>query len=244
MGTKTAISWTEHTQNFWKGCAMVSPGCKNCYMFRDMRRYGIDPEVVTRTKTWGKPRKWNRDAEAEGRPHLVFTCSWSDFFIEQADPWRDEAWKIIKETPWLQYQVLTKRIGLVKDRLPADWGDGYENVWLGVSIESATYNWRADALREIPARVRFISAEPLLAPLTGLNLDKIHWLIAGGESGPDFREMKEEWALELRDMCRKAGTAFYYKQGSALLPGVDDKLAGEQYHEYPEYFAPEVVGSH
>lgn len=234
MGKKTGISWTHSTQNFWKGCHKVSPGCKNCYMFREMRQYGLDLNVVTRTKTWGNPIKWNREAEKEAKSRLIFTCSWSDFFIEEADPWREEAWKVIRETPWLQWQILTKRIHRVKECLPKDWGEGYENVWLGVSIETAEYNDRADQLREIPAHIRFISAEPLIDSLTGLNLKNIHWLIAGGESGPDFRHMDTDWVRELRDLCNKFDVAFYYKQDSGIVPSKNPPyLDGKTWEEFP-----------
>ena len=210
----------------------------NCYMFREMNQYGMDPTEITRTKTWLNPRKWNKEAEANGEPQLVFTCSWSDFFIEEADEWRDDAWAVIKSTPWLQWQVLTKRIKRVEKHLPEDWGDGYPNVWLGTSIESNTYSWRADVLRNIPAKIRFISAEPLLGPLTDLNLKDIHWLIAGGESGPDFRPMDKAWAIDLRDKCKAAGTAFFFKQSANLRPGIDPLLDGVAYEEYPKFEAP------
>lgn len=250
MGEKTGISWTQHSQNFWKGCAKVSPGCRNCYMFREMTRFGLNPEEITRTKTWKNPKKWNKAAAEEKKPKLVFTCSWSDFFIEQADPWREEAWGIIKETPWLQWQILTKRINRVNNNLPKDWGAGYPNVWIGTSIESATYNWRADVLKEVPARIRFVSAEPLLASLTvsekhsPLNLDGIHWLIAGGESGPDCRSMETDWVRQLRDLCNTCNTAFYYKQESGLLPATNPPLLdGRTWEEYPEIWSPESTMS-
>jgi protein gp37 len=215
-------------------------------MFRDMKRYGLNPEEITKTKTWGKPKQWNKEAEAEKKPCLVFTCSWSDFFIEQADPWREEAWKIIKSTPWLQWQILTKRIKRVKKHLPEDWGEGYPNVWLGTSIESSTYNWRADVLSEVPAKTRFISAEPLLASLVksdkhnAINLKGIHWLIAGGESGDEHRPMEIDWVKELRDLCVANKTAFYYKQESGFLPSKNPPLLdGRTWEEYPEIWQPE-----
>ncbi len=240
MSEKTGISWTNHTQNFWKGCAKVSPGCKNCYMFREMERYKMNPEEITRTKTWANPKRWNKEAAAEKKSRMVFTCSWSDFFIEEADPWRADAWKVIKDTPWLQWQILTKRVKRMNDHLPPDWGEGYPNVWMGVSIESATYNWRADYLRGVPSRIRFISAEPLLASCKDLNLEGIHWLIAGGESGPEHRDMDVAWVRELRDMCNKNKTAFYYKQASALLPATKPPLLdGRTWEEYPEIWTPE-----
>lgn len=230
MGNQTGISWANRTWNPWKGCKHVSKGCANCYMFRDMRRWGMDPKIVTRCKTWGHPHKWNKLATTQ----LVFTCSWSDFFIDAADSWRDEAWQVIKACPWLQFQILTKRIERVVDHLPSDWGqEGYPNVWLGTSIEDDAVLNRADILRQIPARIRFISAEPLLGSLANLDLTGIHWLIAGGESGPDFRPMKAEWALELRDLCRRFGVAYFYKQGASFSPGKNDKLNGTEYKEFP-----------
>jgi len=128
-------------------------------MFRDQRRWGLDPEIVVRNKTtFNDPLKWKD-------PALVFTCSWSDWFIQDADVWRDEAWRMIRATPHLTYQILTKRPKLIPERLPADWGDGYPNVWLGVSVESRDWVGRLDDLARIPATVRFVSYEPALGPL-------------------------------------------------------------------------------
>ncbi len=159
MGTKSNIQWCSDTWNPWHGCIKVSPGCKNCYMYTDKKRYGQDATIVTRSKT-----TFNAPYKLEGP--LVFTCSWSDFFIEQADQWRDEAWEIIKNTPHLTYQILTKRPENILSRLPIDWGNGYENVWLGVSTENQeTADERIPLLLQTPAAVRFISAEPLLGPI-------------------------------------------------------------------------------
>ncbi|MFL5313065.1 MAG: DUF5131 family protein [Myxococcales bacterium] len=159
MGDQTGISWTESTWNPWMGCTRVSPGCDGCYMFREQRQYGNDPELVRRSKTkFDAPLKWEE-------PKLVFTCSWSDWFHVNADDWRDEAWDIIRRSPQHTFQILTKRPGRIHHCLPADWGDGYPNVWLGVSVESAAFVSRVDVLRGIPAALRFISAEPLLGSL-------------------------------------------------------------------------------
>jgi protein gp37 len=171
MGDDTSISWTAATWNPWQSCHKVSPGCKNCYMFRDKEKYGQNPNVVVRSgpATFRGPLKWQREAERgdrTGRACDVFTCSWSDWFIEEADPWRDEAWDIVRRCPLLNFQVLTKRPERIADHLPADWGDGRPNVWLGVSVESGDYFGRIAVLMDIPARVRFISAEPLLEDLT------------------------------------------------------------------------------
>lgn len=207
----------------------------NCYMFRDQERFGLDPTEIVRTKTWGQPKKWQKEAEANNRKDLVFTASWSDWFIEDFDPWREEAWELVKETPNLIYQILTKRPNLIKDRLPSDWGDGYQNVWLGTSIENNNYVWRADILREIPAVVRFISAEPLLGPLPDLNLECFSWIIVGGESGPNYRDMDLDWARAIRDKCANEKIAFFYKQGASFLPGQNNLLDGKLHEEYPDF---------
>ena len=117
-----------------------------------------------------------------------FTCSWSDFFIEEADAWRAEAWRLIKECPDLIFQILTKRPQRIADHLPSDWGDGgYSNVALGVSVENNKYLPRIDILRTIPAPIHFVSAEPLLGSLQGMDLTHIEWMIVGGESGSNFQ---------------------------------------------------------
>jgi protein gp37 len=133
------------------------------------------------------------------------------------------------------FQVLTKRPERIQNHLPGDWEEGYKNVWLGVSIENDQYVWRADALRAIPARVRFISAEPLLGPLSKLTLHEIHWLIVGGESGPGFRAMETEWARDLRDKARDAGVSFFFKQSAAPRTEMGTLLDDVAWQEYPAF---------
>lgn len=173
MGERSVIEWTDSTWNPWRGCDKVSPGCAHCYMFRDQRRYGRDPEVVVRAAdaTFYAPLRkasWKRERDAaiaERGRHLVFTCSLSDWFHPAADEFRREAWEIIRATPQSTYQILTKRPERIAECLPEDWGRGYPNVWLGVTIENRRFVDRAVTLGEIPVAVRFISAEPLLGPL-------------------------------------------------------------------------------
>jgi protein gp37 len=203
MSDKTIISWTKATWNPWHGCTKVSEGCDNCYMFTAKRRYGQDPEKVVRSKTkFRDPLKWKD-------PTVIFTCSWSDFFHKDADAWREEAWEIIRATPHHTYQILTKRPGRMFRHLPLDWGDGYPNVWLGTTIENQDQMHRAWRLGDTPARVRFISAEPLLSRLSFINangqnaLERIDWVICGGESGPGFREMDLAWAFDVLAQCRQ-----------------------------------------
>jgi protein gp37 len=241
MGETTGIAWADRTWNPWHGCLKVSPGCKLCYMYREKKQYGQNPMLVQRSKTkFNEPLKWN-----SGR---VFTCSWSDFFIEEADAWRPEAWEIIRKTPQLTYQILTKRPERIAAHLPADWGDGYSNVWLGVSVESQKYaNERIPLLVQAPAAMRFLSIEPLLEKVslrwmavfgqpypasrkdssTTDHLDglrKLDWVIVGGESGSGARPMWIKWAQDLRDECKEAGVSFFMKQlGSAHKSWSDGK---------------------
>ena len=239
MTKNSAIEWTEHTWNPWRGCHKVSSGCKNCYMYREQKRYGNDPNKVVKAKsnTFNAPLKWIE-------PARVFTCSWSDFFIEEADEWRDKAWEIIRQTPHLTYQILTKRIENVLDRLPKDWGDGYDNVWLGVSVESQEFESRMYHLNHIPVKMRFVSAEPLLGPLYlsvyltnmigGNRYHGIDWVIVGGESGPGYRKMNPEWAISLAKQCGNMQAKFFMKQMGGW-PNKKGEIPPElQIFEYPE----------
>lgn len=223
MAKTTNISWADSTWNPWRGCRKVSAGCKNCYMYREQKRYGHDPSIVVKAAdgTFYAPLRWKE-------PAFVFTCSWSDFFIEEADTWRVDAWDVIRRTPHLTYLVLTKRLENITGRVPYDWP--LDNVWLGVSIEDQeTADERIPRLLQIPATVRFVSAEPLLGPINisrwlsgswkyydwaarGGTMNHINWLIVGGESGPNARPCHPDWARSLRDQCIAAGIPFWFKQ--------------------------------
>ncbi len=232
------INWTDHTWNPWIGCRHVSAECDHCYADTMVtNRMGRDFSVVQRTKTWKEPHKWNRKAPqlaAElSRRVRVFCASLTDFFIQDADEWRDEAWDVIRQCSEMDWLILTKRPQLIPRRLPADWGTGWPHVWLGTTCGVRSSYSRLDTLRSIPAEVRFISAEPLLESLADIDLTGFHWLIAGGESGSGFRPMKEEWAVELRDICAKSWVGFHFKQHSAFQPGHDAELCGRRYHEPP-----------
>lgn len=245
MGKQTAIQWTEATWNPWHGCTKVSPGCDLCYMFTEKRMYGQDPELVVRSKTkFNEPLKWPE-------PTMIFTCSWSDWFHKTADEWRDEAWDIIRRTPHHTYQILTKRPGRILRHLPADWGSGYPNVWLVVSIENHDYVYRAEQLLQIPAVVRGISAEPLLGPLSFRGLLRadcspygptgggIDWVIVGGESGPGARPCDVQWIRDIVGQCQGSDTAVFVKQLGAR-PGFkigDEARRGNtmpSYHHYDQ----------
>lgn len=233
MGKTSTIEWTDATWNPWHGCIKVSPGCKNCYMYRDKKRYGQSGNIVVRSKppTFNAPlsTKWEE-------PLRVFTCSWSDFFIEEADAWRNDAWDVIRRTPQHTYQILTKRPERIAEHLPEDWP--LKNVQLGVSIESQDQIERAEALKQISCYTRFLSLEPLLghvdlcetfgmwwnqtmdcfeASRSEFNKpNPIHWVIVGGESGPGFRQIHPDWARSIRDQCKAAGIPFFMKQMSGI----------------------------
>jgi protein gp37 len=170
-------------------------------------------------KHWNDPRRWNKRAEKEGRRLRVFCASMADVFDKNAPSGaREKLWALIRETPALDWLLLTKRIGNAKSMLPADWGAGYANAWLGASIVN-----QLEADRDIPkleataARVRFLSCEPLLAPVTlsrGGRFPAIDWVIVGGESGHSARPMEWSWAEALCQETVSAGAAFFFKQGS------------------------------
>jgi protein gp37 len=231
MGDMTGIEWAEATWNPWMGCHKVSPACAHCYMFREMRRYGRDPNVVVRAKdaTFYAPLKWRE-------PRRIFTCSWSDFFIEEADQWRRDAWAVIGATCRHTYQMLTKRPERIEETMPLVWLAGMPaHIWMGVSLENARFYWRIEDLLGIPAAVRFLSIEPLLGPMPELPLDGIHWVIVGGESGPGFRPLNLDWVRQIRDRCVDRGVAFFFKQHAGLHPKrLGRLLDGREWNELPK----------
>lgn len=241
MSDATIIAWTFHTFNPWMGCRKISPGCNHCYAERLTRDrmglhvWGNGDRQITSRANWRKPVQWNREAQAEGVCRKVFCGSLCDWAEDNPSllAARGSLWDLILATPWLDWQLLTKRADRIAECLPTDWADGYANVWLGTSIESDNYTWRADRLREIPAVVRFISYEPALGPLTSLDLSGIDWLIVGGESGPNYRPFDHQWARDLRDRCRVSGTAFFFKQSAAPRTEMGTELDGEIVREYP-----------
>ena len=229
MGLISLISWCHATWNPWQGCDKVSAECARCYMFRDKRRYGQDPRVVVRSKpgTFRLPLARYGPTATKGTPGTykipagsrVFTCSWSDWFHADADDWRAEAWEVIRQRPDLTFLVLTKRSDRIADHLPPTWGEGWPNVWLGVTCGAQDSIHRLEDLAKVPAAVRFVSAEPLLERVDfGPHLEAMDWLITGGESGPGSRAMAPPWALHALDQGRRAGLALHHKQNGAWAP--------------------------
>lgn len=233
---QSAISWCGPTWNPWRGCEKLSKGCEKCYMFREQKRYGLDPTEIIRTTKFNEPLKWHD-------PELIFSCSWADFFHPAADPWRDEAWDIIRKTPHHYYLLLTKRSWLIRNELPLDWGDGWPHVGLGVTIEDASYMARLQHLIEIPAQMRWVSAEPLLGPLPNLHqwAGKFDWCIVGGESDYDPRFMDRDWAYDIIKQGQEHNFAVFMKQ----LGGTPN-AKGDNPDEWPpplkvQQFPPQIV---
>lgn len=220
MGDRTGISWTQKTWNPWHGCHKISPGCANCYMFTEKKQYGQDPNVVTRSKTmFNAPLKWKE-------PSLVFTCSWSDWFVYEADPWRNAAYDVIRQTPHI-YQILTKRHGRINAvTLPPLFEAWTSRIWWGVSVEDREHGLpRIDTLRRrVASPNRFLSIEPLLEDVGELDLSGIGWVIVGGESGFKRREMEVSWLASVVEQCAAQGVPVWVKQDSAFKSGQQGRI--------------------
>ena len=230
MGEKTGIAWTDSTFNPVIGCTKVGPGCDNCYAAEQDSRKRWDggkthwgagvPRYRTSASNWAQPVAWNRRAERDGKPHRVFCASLADVFDnEWPEGVRDDLWALIKATPHLTWQIVTKRIGNAAKMLPADWGDGYPNVWLIATICNEKETRDIDKLLAIPAVIRGISYEPALEGIDFAHwlamYDHIDWIIVGGESiqgGAQARPFNIEWARSTVAQCKAAGVACFVKQ--------------------------------
>lgn len=234
------ISWTTHTFNPWIGCTKVSPGCQRCYAEArmDKRFHRVNwgagnPRSRTSADYWKDPLQWNRQAAEAGARTMVFCASLGDVFdAEVAASWRDDLFGLIRQTPHLDWQILTKRPEhAVQYAAGSRWPD---NAWLGTSIEDQERAGRAKIITQVPAPVRFLSCEPLLGPVK-LDLTGIDWVIVGGESGPGYRPMAREWAIDLRDQCRAANVPFFFKQWGGSTPEAGGHLLdGMVQHAFPE----------
>jgi len=248
MAGLSNIEWTDATWNPISGCLMISPGCTNCYAMRMAARlqaiHHRAYRKVTRKSSgrpvWtGKihlnesaleiPRRWRK-------PRRVFVNSMSDLFQDGVPAsFVTRIWEVMSATPQHSYQVLTKRPEhmaaiFLSERLPI-----LPNVWLGTSVEADRYTSRIEALRQIPASVRFVSFEPLLASVGKLDLRGVHWAIVGGESGPGARPMTEEWVEEIQRQCSAEGVAFFFKQwGGRNKKQTGRSYLGRTWDEFPQ----------
>lgn len=277
MAENTRIEWADHTFNPWTGCTKVSPACDHCYAEGWAKRSGHvewgphGQRRCTTFATWRQPRKWNVEAARAGRRARIFCASLADVFDNHrsiADQWRTDLWHLIHDTPHLDWLLLTKRPQNIAKMLPDGndapaWGDGWPNVWLGTTVENQTEaDRRIPRLLYIPAKVHFLSCEPLLGPvdlhrfmgrwpevifdretedvfgktrlLIARQPSTIDWVICGGESGPHARPMHPDWARSLRDQCQEAGVAFHFKQWGEWAPVViEQNDAGGLTPAYP-----------
>ncbi|MEU2866386.1 phage Gp37/Gp68 family protein [Streptomyces mirabilis] len=243
MSDRSAIEWTEATWNPTTGCDRISTGCDNCYALTlskrlkamgaakyqndgDPRTSGPGFDVTLHEDSLAIPYGWKS-------PRVVFVNSMSDLFHARVPlDFVRQVFAVMADTPQHTYQVLTKRARRLRQLAPKlEWPP---NVWAGVSVESHAELPRVDDLRQVPAAVRFLSCEPLLGPLDGLNLDRIDWVIAGGESGPRHRSLEEAWVTGIRDVCQEAGVAFFFKQWGGRTPKAGGReLAGRTWDQMP-----------
>ena len=232
---QSSIEWTEQTWNPVTGCTKVSQGCKHCYADRMARRlkamgsarYKNGFNLTLHEDLVDLPRKWKK-------PRTVFVNSMSDLFHEDVpDEFISRVFQTMIDCPQHTFQVLTKRAERLRDigdTLP--WSD---NIWMGVSVEDDRVMHRVRCLAETPAKVRFLSCEPLIGPHRDLPHDKIHWVIVGGESGPNSRPMLEEWVEEIKDQCLDGGVAFFFKQWGGVRKDLTGRLvAGRTWDEIPQ----------
>lgn len=219
---KSSIEWTESTWNPLTGCNKISPGCKHCYAERmaqrlqamGQRNYRNGFELTLQPHMLEAPLKWRK-------PQVIFVNSMSDLFHSDVPlGYIRKVFDTMQRAHWHQFQVLTKRAKRLEElSAKLDWPG---NVWMGVSVESLSYAFRVEHLRNVGSALKFLSLEPLLGPLPELDLIGIDWVIVGGESGPGARPMEEEWVVDIRDQCVRAGVPFFFKQWG----GVNKKKAG------------------
>jgi len=212
MGNHSGIEWTEATWNPVTGCTKISVGCHNCYAERMARRLQAagNPNylhgfgLTLHEHSLAIPFSWRR-------PRMIFVNSMSDLFHPDVPlEFIEKVFAVMTQASWHTYQVLTKRSSRLRE--VNEFLDWPVNVWAGVSVENGDYTVRIDDLREIGAHVKFLSLEPLLGPLSDMNLEGIDWVIVGGESGPNARPMKPEWAVDIKEQCQSAGIPFFFKQ--------------------------------
>lgn len=218
------IEWTESTWNPLTGCTKISPGCKNCYaerMAKRLQAMGVEKyrngfQLTLHAEVLEEPLTW-------AKPQMIFVNSMSDLFHKDVPlDFILRIFDVMRRAHWHQFQILTKRAERLLELDPhIEWP---QNVWMGVSVENASYLQRIDLLRNTHARIKFLSLEPLLGPLPNLNLAGINWAIVGGESGPHARPIQPEWVRDIRDQCITAKVPFFFKQWG----GTNKKKTGRQ----------------
>lgn len=234
MADNSHIEWTEATWNPVTGCTKVSAGCKHCYAEKLAKRlHAMGNHRYERgfrtTLHWDlldRPKSWRQ-------PRIIFVNSMSDLFHPEVPlDFIRKVFGTIADCPQHTFQILTKRSERLRELAgELEWPP---NLWMGVSVEDEHVLQRVDDLRTVPAHIRFLSCEPLIGPLPGLDLENIHWVIVGGESGGGARPMERSWVLGIRDRCREAGVAFFFKQwGGVQKWRTGREIAGHTYDEMP-----------
>lgn len=228
VGTNTTIESAHHSFNPWIGCTRISPACDHCYAAVINHRFGGKnwgtgaPRPRTSEGNWTRPLAWDRAAARDNIRRRVFCASLADVFDNEVQQeWRDDLFTLIRQTPHLDWLLLTKRVVNVPSMLPADWGTGYPNVWLGVTAVNQNEVERdIPKLQRIPAAIHWLSMEPLLGPVTftAQLLRLIRWIVVGGEAGAKARAMHPQWATQIRNQCSAMGVAFLFKQWGEWLP--------------------------
>lgn len=213
--------WGSRVWNPWHGCHKYSEGCAHCYVYRRDSSIGKDASQISKTASFDWPLQRRRDGSYllfGSEP--VYLCMTSDFFLKEADPWREEVWEMVRQRQDLSFFIITKRILRFWDCIPDDWGDGYPNVSIGCTVENQRRcQERMPFFCRLPIREKFVICEPLLEEIHfgGLLEQGISKVIVGGESGPDARICRYSWVLGIRDQCQESGVPFRFKQTGALF---------------------------
>ena len=234
MALSSSIEWTESTWNPVTGCTKISLGCKNCYAERLSRRlqamgnpsYTNGFELTCHNHLLEQPLKWKK-------PQRIFVNSMSDLFHEGIPKeFVLQVFNIMKQANWHQYQILTKRSEqLLKLNRELEW---MPHIWMGVTVEASAYKYRIDDLRETGAKVKFLSLEPLLEPISNIDLSDIDWVIVGGESGRNARPMESSWVLDIQNQCEQAKVPFFFKQWGGINKKRNGRiLNGKTWNEMP-----------
>ena len=238
MGASSKIEWTDATWNPVTGCTKITRGCNHCYAERFAERFRGVPghpfengfDLTLRPERLSQPLSWKR-------PRMIFVNSMSDLFHKNIPPdFIDQVFYTMETADHHIFQILTKRSSLMKNYLKRRYGPKLapEHIWCGVSVEDSAATSRIRHLQQAPLSVRFLSIEPLIGPVGKIDLEGIGWVIVGGESGPNARPMKEDWVLEIRDICERKGTPFFFKQWGGLTPKSGGRLLeGNEYNSTP-----------
>ena len=238
MGDNTPIEWADATWNPVTGCTKIARGCDNCYAARFTERFRGTPghpfengfDLTLRPERLLQPFSWKR-------PRRIFVNSISDLFHKEIPPdFLDQVFDTMESADRHVYQILTKRSSLMRDYILRRYGPtgAPPHIWCGVSVEDRAATVRVRHLQQAPAPIRFLSIEPLLGPLGDIDLSGISWVIVGGESGPKARPMREDWVLQMRDLCQRHGVAFFFKQWGGPRPKSGGRqLQGAEHNDMP-----------